>query len=269
MLDVVAKGDCVRIEKLANAFWPGPLTLVLNKKEIVPKETTGGLDTVAVRMPSRTVARLIIKESGLPIAAPSANISGRPSPTRAKHVIEDFNGIIDGIVDDGPSNIGLESTILDITRNTPVILREGFITKQEIEMILAISLPEMIGAQNTDRPLAPGMKYKHYAPQGKLFIMRISTDENDDLINHKIKEEKNNGSRTAVIVKAQNIGRFQANKEYNIGSSDEEIMHNLYAILRTLDTDKIDVAYCEDFSGFNHAKAIMDRLSRASGGNYI
>lgn len=250
---------------LAEAFWPGPLTLILKKSDYIPKETTGGLDTVAVRMPSRISARLIIEKCGIPLAAPSANISGRPSPTKAEHVIEDFDGRIEGIVDDGPSPIGLESTILDLTVNPPAILRKGFIEKKDIEKVLGCSVTEG-GGETADRPKAPGMKYRHYAPKGELTI--IETKDSVLKINDLIRSEEN--KKIAVISTEENKDKYPC-KVYSAGSrkNGREIMANLYGILRMLDSDGIEVAFSESFKDVDHGSAIMERLIKAAGHKVI
>ena len=178
---IVHIADCQAVEELAmdisedarrlmDAFWPGPMTLIFKKKECVPKETTGGLDTVAIRFPNHPVAMALIRESGVYIAAPSANVSGRPSPTKAEHVAEDLAGRIDMIIDGGSVEIGLESTIIDVSAEEPVILRPGYITKDMIEKVIAkVEIDKAILEEHMHENLvakAPGMKYKHYAPKG-------------------------------------------------------------------------------------------------------
>lgn len=168
---------------LAHAFWPGPLTIILPKKDIVPKETTGGLDTVAVRMPSHPAAQSLIRQSGVYVAAPSANISGRPSPTKAEHVIEDMQGRIDYIIEGGAVGIGIESTIVDLTGEVPIILRPGYITKKMLEEMIgevamdpALERPVEMEAKGV-HPKAPGMKYTHYAPKGELTLVEADVEE--------------------------------------------------------------------------------------------
>lgn len=265
MLEKVARVIPREARDLAKAFWPGPLTLILEKSDYIPKETTGGLDTVAIRMPSRLSARMIIDKCGIPVAAPSANISGRPSPTRAEHVIEDFNGRIDGIVDDGPSPIGLESTILDLTVSPPAILRKGYIEKEDIDRVLGISVTEG-GGETTGRPKAPGMKYRHYAPKGELTI--VETKDSVNKINELINGVQN--KNVAVISTEENKDQFPC-KVYSAGSrkNGQEIMANIYGILRRLDSDGIEVAYSESFKDVDHGSAIMERLIKASGHRII
>lgn len=264
MLELVTKGSLEYAEKIANIFWPGPLTLILNKSEIVPFETTGGLDTVAVRMPSRKSANLIIEEAKLPIAAPSANISGRPSPTLASHVIEDFDGRIEGIVDDGPSPIGVESTILDITTKRPTILRRGFIRAFEIEKVLGVEVIDSISSKEVDIPKAPGMKYKHYAPKCELTVV-------EDILTLNTILKSTLGSKIAVMTCDENKNLYKNVKVYSLGSKEngKEIMKNLYASLRKLDEDGIEIAYSESFIDVEYGETIMERLNRACGGKVI
>lgn len=270
MLRSVTTGDLTRAKILAEKFWPGPLTLILNKSEVIPFETTGGLSTVAVRMPERIFARLLIQESGLPIAAPSANTSGRPSPTTASHVIEDFNGRIDAIVDDGPSTIGIESTILDLTGESPVILRQGFIERADIEKALGIEIKEDPTLSPEDRPKAPGMKYRHYAPRCDLYIVR-NTDDWEARARALIAGHIEKKEVVAFISCEESRDAALNAKFYSLGHRGDykAIMQNLYAVLRKLDADDIKVAYCEDFSMTEHGEAIAERLLKASGNKVV
>lgn len=174
-LKVLASEVPEKARLLADRFWPGPLTMIMPKSDAVPYATTGGLDTVAIRMPSHPTAYELIRSSGVYIAAPSANTSGRPSPTTAQHVYEDLNGRIDMIIDSGKVDIGLESTIVDLTGEIPTILRPGYITKEMLEEAVGpVTIDKAILADHEDpnlRPKAPGMKYKHYAPKGDLVIV--------------------------------------------------------------------------------------------------
>ena len=201
--------------KLAKAFWPGPLTLVFKKKEIVPPQTTGGLDTVAVRMPCHAVARELIKRSGIYIAAPSANLSGRPSPTQAKHVIEDLDGRIDIIIDGGSPDIGIESTIVDVSGSKAVILRPGYITKDMLKDVLCdVSTDpaiEGIVPQKDIVAKAPGMKYRHYAPKGQLLIVEGSPDRVARKINSLVSEKDTEGYKTAVIATDETKDKYKCN----------------------------------------------------------
>ena len=175
MLNGIVSEVPERAKKLAAAFWPGPLTMIFKKKDIVPAKATGGLDTVAVRFPNHPVARAIIRAAGLPIAAPSANSSGKPSPTRASHVEYDLNGKIDMIVDGGAAEWGLESTIVDVSDEIPMILRPGAVTKEMIEEVVGqVEIdPAILHKPTADfKPKAPGMKYTHYSPKAEVFLVK-------------------------------------------------------------------------------------------------
>ncbi len=271
MEDLYAVAEHVSEEArmLAERFWPGPLTLVLPKADIVPPETTGGLDTVAVRMPSNELARDFIRYSGGFVAAPSANLSGRPSPTLARYVAEDMDGRIDMILDGGEGDIGLESTIVDVTASPPQILRPGFITEAMLEQVL--------GRVETDRallspgmeqaPRAPGMKYRHYAPKGDLVIVEGEQDAVAAYINARIREDMAGGERTGVICTDATRELYGGNAVKSVGSREreEEIGRRLYRILRELDNEGVTKIYSEAFSGEGLGEAIMNRLLKAAG----
>jgi len=198
-------------------FWPGPLTIILQKKEILPVETTGGLNTVGVRMPNHSVALKLIELSGCPLAAPSANTSGRPSPTRAEHVIEDMLGKIDMIIDAGVVGIGIESTIVDMTEDVPVILRPGAITKEMLEEVLGEVLVDSVvvakskeDIENLDSaPKAPGMKYRHYAPKAELTMYEGEEEAVVKKINEMVLEAVNNGMKPGVICTEETKNRYR------------------------------------------------------------
>ena len=192
--------------RLMEEFWPGPLTIILDKADIVPKETTGGLDTVALRMPNHPVALKLIEEAGVPVAAPSANLSGKPSPTTAGHVAEDMMGRINMIVDGGAVAIGIESTIIDMTGAVPTILRPGFVTVEMLKKVIgAVEVDKAVDAKSIEeiggdyRPKAPGMKYRHYAPKAELIMFEGSVENVAAAINRKLKEAEKNGKKAAVI----------------------------------------------------------------------
>lgn len=239
--------------KLAKAFWPGPLTLVFKKKETVPPQTTGGLDTVAVRMPCHAVARELIKRSGVYIAAPSANLSGRPSPTQAKHVIEDLDGRIDIIIDGGSPDIGIESTIVDVSGSKAVILRPGYITKDMLKDVLCdVSTDPAIEGILPQKDIvakAPGMKYRHYAPKGQLLIVEGSPDRVARKINSLVSEKDTEGYKTAVIATDETKDKYKCNIIKSIGTrkSENSIAASLYNILREMDYMEVQYIYSESF----------------------
>ena len=260
--------------KLAEAYWPGPLTMVFPKSSVVPYGTTGGLDTVAVRMPSDPVARRLIALAGVPIAAPSANTSGRPSPTTAQHVWQDMNGKIEMILDGGPVGIGVESTIVDVSGQVPTLLRPGAVTMEmlretagRVEIDPAIQGPPREGV----RPKAPGMKYRHYAPHADLLLVEGELDAVIGRINFLAKEKLGQKYRVGVICTDETRNRYRYGEIRSVGqrSKEETIAHNLFAVLREFDDLEVDYIYSESFSSEHLGQAIMNRLTKAAGYHVI
>ena len=254
---------------LMEHFWPGPLTMIFPKNDRVPKETTGGLDTVAVRFPCDDVALAFIKAAGGFVAAPSANLSGRPSPTTGAHVYEDLNGKIEMILDSGKAGIGLESTIVDLTGEIPVILRPGYITEEMLTEVLGRveNDPTILNVSEGIRPKAPGMKYKHYAPRGELTIVSGEDEAVTAYINEQIRRRKEEGFCVGVIGTKERIDRYESCVHKNIGSRKDEaaVARNLYEILREFDTEQVDYMYTESFATDGIGQAIMNRLLKAAG----
>lgn len=255
---------------LADKFWPGPLTIIVKKNERVPLTITGGLSTVAVRLPEHPVARAIIKESGTFIAAPSANLSGRPSPTSGNHVIEDLNSRIDMIVDGGSINIGLESTIIDLTEDIPVVLRPGFITIEMLAQVLGevrLDPALMTGVASDIAPKAPGMKYRHYAPRAELTIINGDSIKVIAKMKELAKDHLSNGQKVGIMVTSDYISEFPGTYVINLGSSDniQEIASNLFGALREFDDQDVDIIYSEGFNEEGIGHAIMNRLLKAAG----
>lgn len=257
--------------KLAEKYWPGPLTMIMRKSKRVPFGTTGGLNTVAIRMPCNKIALQLIKQSGVYIAAPSANTSGRPSPTKAEHVIEDLNGKIDMIIDGGSVGIGLESTIIDLTSAVPTILRPGFITKEMLEETISeVEVDHAILSKNIDKnlhPKAPGMKYKHYAPNADLRIVEGQSSHVVSKINMLVEEKQREGFKVAVIATDETYSMYHADFVRTIGSRNDKsrIGRELYSVLRECDQEKVDFIYSEGFSESDFGQAIMNRLLKAAG----
>lgn len=257
--------------ELAGKFWPGPLTMIFQKKDTVPEETTGGLDTVAVRMPSNPIAAAFIEAAGGFVAAPSANLSGRPSPTEARHVIEDMNGRIDMIIDGGESVIGLESTIVDMTGSVPMILRPGYITGDMVkETVGSVAYDPAVFGDATQglHPKAPGMKYRHYAPKGELTIVKGDRAAVVGHIKAAVNRGLSEGLRVGVIATGETQAEYKdATLLINVGSRTDEdaIAHCLYSVLRRCDEENIDLIYSEDFSTPRMGQAIMNRLIKAAG----
>lgn len=259
--------------KLAEAFWPGPLTMIFHKSPAVPAETTGGLDTVAVRMPSHKTALSFIREAGGYVAAPSANRSGRPSPTCAKYVAEDMTGRIEMIIDGGDVEIGLESTIVDMTEEEPVVLRPGYITKEMLEEVLCSVREDqtMMSDESGQAPKAPGMKYRHYAPKGSLTIVDGQEEQVTAYINEQLEHLKSGGYKTGVIGTDASIDRYHGDVCKSAGNREDErtIAKELYRILREFDDEEVTAIFSESFDTAGIGQAIMNRLLKAAGHHVI
>lgn len=258
---------------LAEAFWPGPLTMIFEKNDKVPLETTGGLDSVAVRMPSNEVARSLIRHSTGYIAAPSANTSGRPSPTKAEHVKDDLEGKIDMIVDGGEVGIGLESTIVDFTEEIPTILRPGYITLDMIASVIGEVRMDrgLIDESSGVHPKAPGMKYKHYAPKADLVIVEGEPEAVIAYINAQIQQLNKEGEHCGVIAADESISFYRSEQVISIGSraDEESIARHLYDVLRQFDDLSITRIFSESFCTPVMGQAIMNRLLKAAGHQVI
>lgn len=261
-------------KKLMDVFWPGPMTMIFPKSELVPYGTTGGLDTVAVRMPSDPVARALIRLSGVPIAAPSANTSGRPSPTTARHVWQDMEGKIEMILDGGPVGIGLESTIVDVTGPVPTVLRPGAVTLEMLKEVLGdVKMdPAILGPMKEDvKPKAPGMKYRHYAPKANLTLVEGAQEAVVSEINRMVKEKLDQGFKVGVICTDETKSCYPHGELRSLGmrAKEETIAHNLFAVLREFDDLQVDYIYSESFSNARLGQAIMNRLTKAAGYHII
>lgn len=261
-------------EKLMDAFWPGPMTLIFPKSELVPTESTGGLDTVAIRMPSHPVAMAFIRTAGVPIAAPSGNRSGRPSPTMASHVWEDMNGRIEMILDGGEVGIGLESTIIDLTDGVPTILRPGYITQTMIEEVIGhTEVDKASTGENTEhvRPKAPGMKYRHYAPKAEMTLVSGEQASVCEKLSHLAAERISQGKKVRIICTEETICCFSDVDAVSAGfrSHPEMIAHNLFRLLREADRDGIEVLFSETFEETELGAAVMNRLMKAAGYHII
>lgn len=279
MLDDIVTQVPEVAKKLMDAFWPGPMTLIFNKSGLVPKGTTGGLDTVAVRFPNHPIALELIEKSGVSIAAPSANLSGKPSPTMGEHVIDDLDGRIDMIIDGGMVGMGLESTIIDVTVNPPMILRPGFITYEMVKEIVPDATEDRtIFTKPTKefKPKAPGMKYRHYAPSADYTIYKGDEVKVAEKIIELANEKADEGKITGIITADQHLHMYQGrlNKSIKVVSlgdleKPETVANHLFKALR--DFDKVDTEFIfgEAFSEKNVGQAIMNRLTKAAGYNII
>lgn len=253
-------------EKLIRAFWPGPLTLVLPRNERIPDIVTGGLDTVAVRMPDHIIAQLLIAKAGIPVAAPSANLSGRPSPTNAAAVWEDLRGKIDVVVDGGASGIGVESTVVDMTGQTPALLRPGGITLEELRASLGnIDVDTLYG--EVRQPKSPGMKYTHYAPRAPVIVIEGSPPAICMLLDQEIKKQRALGNRVGVMATRETAQKIHADVVREMGDAQDLffIAAGLFSILRAFDNTDVDVIYAEGVSEKGIGLAIMNRLRKAAG----
>ncbi|MFR3173879.1 MAG: L-threonylcarbamoyladenylate synthase, partial [Clostridium sp.] len=261
-------------EKLIDKFWPGPMTIILNKKDIVPDETSAGLSTIGVRMPNSEIALKLIEAAGVPIAAPSANISGRPSPTDMERCVEDLDGKIDYILGGERSNIGVESTIVDCTVNPPMVLRPGGITLEMLRTVDEnIVIDEALKKKPSAdlKPKAPGMKYRHYAPKAKLKIISGKNEKTVEKMCKMLENYIKNNSKVAIITTDENIDRFKNCEVLSLGRKDNlnEIAKNLFETLRKCDDLGVEYILCQGFEEDGVGLAIMNRLNKAAGYDII
>lgn len=258
---------------LAKKFWPGPLTMIFDKSAIVPYGTTGGLETVAVRMPDDEIARALILAGGGYVSGPSANTSGKPSPTTAEHVMDDLSGKIEMILDGGAVHIGVESTIVDMTVEPPMILRPGAITLEMLEKEIGQVLVDqaVLDADSKIPPKAPGMKYRHYAPKAELTIIEGELEVVIREIQKMAEEKESQGYRTGIIATKETVKRYSGSNIKCIGTRQDEstVAANLYGILREFDADGTDYIYSESFDSEGIGSAVMNRLLKAAGHRII
>lgn len=271
MVENIAKNISDLEYKLMDAFWPGPFTIVLDKKDIVPSVVSAGLQTVAVRMPASEIARKLIENAKTPIAAPSANISGRPSGTCLADIYDELADKMDYIIDGGRCEVGIESTVVKVEEGNVRILRPGKITKEQIEEIAgSVTLDEHIFnvVKNNDVVLSPGMKYKHYAPNSKCSL--IYSEQNASMVN-KIKEISKEYKRPVIICSSENTKLYQDIKILDYGSKEnyEEIASNIFRLLREVDKLGPDIVLIEGIKKQGIGIAIMNRLLRACSYEYI
>ncbi len=261
-----------KAKKLAEAFWPGPLTLIMARSERVPDRVTAGLLTVAVRFPSHPAAKALIDAAGTPIAAPSANISGRPSPTKSNHVLEDMIGKVDAILIDADTEVGLESTVMDMTSEPPTMLRPGGVTVRQIEEIIGkIELsPNITENIIPEKAKSPGMKYKHYAPKGIMVIARGSDDEKVAKIISAIKG-LGPDDMPAILATDETMRHYQRGLIVSLGSRDdpESMSHNLFARLRDFDAMGVTHIFAEEITMSDETMALNNRMYKAAGYTFI
>ncbi len=255
---------------LAKKFWPGPLTLILPKKETIPPEVTAGLSTVAVRVPAHPVALEMLRKTKIPVAAPSANLSGRPSPTRGSHVITDLNGKIEMILDAGATGVGLESTVLDLTSPRPRILRPGGVTLEMLEEVFGEGSVEAPQFTNVGRPIAPGMKYRHYAPQAPLSLYSGSQDKLNKYLPEKVAEDLKAGKKIGILAYDEDRSYYELPglHFFSLGkrSHPEEGAERLFYLLRLCDQVGVEYIYAIAPPRIGLGEAVYNRLWKASGG---
>lgn len=272
-LDEIVLQVSDKAKRVMEKFWPGPLTLIFEKSEKVPYGTTGGLQTVAVRMPVDEIALELIKKGGGYVSAPSANTSGRPSPTSAQHVADDLAGKIEMILDGGNVDIGVESTILDMTVEPPMILRPGAITKEMLEEVIGeVEVDKtLLSDDGSTAPKAPGMKYRHYAPKAQLIIVEGETEEAVKAIKQIAYEQMRLGYKVGIIATNETVNDYTTGVIKNIGtrSNENSIAKNLYKVLREFDEEEVSYIYSEAFTHDGIGNAIMNRLEKAAGHHTI
>lgn len=256
-------------EKLITKFWPGPLTIIFKRKKCIPNNVTAGLETVGIRMPSNKVARKLIELSKLPIAAPSANVSGKPSGTKIEDIIDELDGKVDYILDSGMVDIGVESTVIRVVENTVHILRPGKITVEDIENLGINVLVEkqiMEECSPNEKVMSPGMKYRHYAPNTKCLL--IYSDDETKLVK-KINEEIELEKNVLVLGRTRHLDNYKTENKLDMGESLEDISKNIFTLLRKVDSYKVDLVIIEGVKKEGLGLAIMNRLIRACEHNYI
>ena len=257
-------------QKIIDKFWPGPLTVILEKKDIIPNVTSANLNTIGIRMPNSEIALKLIELAERPIAAPSANISGRPSPTEVERCVEDLNGRVDYIIGGESSDIGVESTIVDCTVNPPLVLRPGGITLEMLKEINPeIELDKALKSKPNDdfKPKAPGMKYKHYAPNAHLKIIKGKNEKTIEIINEIVENYIEKGNGVAILTTNENLNKFNNGKVISLGSENDlkEIAKNLFEALRKCDDLGVQYILCQGFEENGVGLAIMNRLNKAAG----
>lgn len=257
--------------KCIEEFWPGPLTIILKRSDKIPDIITAGLDSVAIRMPKELVARELINLANLPIAAPSANLSGRPSPTSGNHVIEDMMGKIDMIIDGGDTGIGLESTVLDLSVDIPMILRPGGVSFEQLKKIIPNVLEDKANLESKEVPKSPGQKYRHYAPNAEMIVFQGEMEDIVNTVNREIEKYLSEGKKVGIMGTDETIDKYSKGIIKTLGTRSDKnsIATRLFKILREFDELDVDIILSEGVELDDIGKAIMNRMMKASGGNII
>lgn len=271
----LVKNIPLKAEKLMKIFWPGPLTLIFKRSEIVPEVTVAGLDTIAVRMPRHSVALALVRESGCPIAAPSANLAGKPSPTTAEHVLDDLDGRIDAILDAGPTNIGVESTVLDLTVDPPQILRPGGTPYEELKRVLGeVKLHPVAVSEKpvlVKKARSPGMKHKHYAPKADLIVAEGEVSAITEKVRELAMSYMQKGKRVGILATDETFGCYRADVVKSLGSRNDlaVVAKNLFRLLREFDLEGVEIIIAEGIPMQGLGLAVINRLRKASGYNIV
>ena len=258
-------------EALMERFWPGPLTLIFKRSDVVPDVTVAGLDTIAVRMPRHNVALALIRESNCPIAAPSANLAGRPSPTSAEHVLDDLGGRIGAVLDAGPTVVGVESTVLDLTVDPPQVLRPGGTTFEVLREVLGrVELNPAVTAEKAlrmEKVRSPGLRHKHYAPDAEVVVVEGEVDAVVAKVDELVKLYREDGRRVGVLATDETVSRYSADVVKSLGSRGDlaVVARNLFRLLREFDLEGVDVIVAEGVPAEGLGLAVMNRLRKASG----
>jgi L-threonylcarbamoyladenylate synthase len=270
----LAKSIPRKAEKLASKFWPGPLTLILKRSTIVPDVTVAGLDTVGIRMPSNKIALAFIRESGVPIAAPSANRAGKPSPTKAQHVIDDLAGRIDVVLDGGPTQVGVESTVIDMTSRVPQVLRPGGTPFEELKAALGevmLHPATLSGKPSRLRARAPGMKHRHYAPKAEMILVEGDPGKIVRRVKELVAVSMADGKKVGILATDESIMTYDGDVLRSLGSRNNlaEVARNLFRLLREFDEEKVDIIIAEGVPPKGLGLAVMNRLRRAASFNIV
>ncbi len=275
-LEVVAREVPATAKRLIEAFWPGPLTLILPRTDAVAGRVCAGLDTVGVRMPDHPLALALIREAGVPVAAPSANRSGRPSPTTAEHVLADLDGRIAGVLDGGSTGVGVESTVLDVTVEPPMILRPGGVTYEQLQEVIGeVAIDPAFLADAASRPRSPGMKYTHYAPQGELWLVSGEPEQVRITMRQMLRKAHDRGQKTGVLTTRERVEEWEGIPEVDValscGSERDlaSVAHELYGTLRAFDDRQVTFIVAPAFPRTGMGLAVMNRLEKAAGGRVV
>lgn len=260
--------------KLMESFWPGPLTIILEKSELIPDVTSAGLSSVGIRMPSNNISRELIRAAGVPIAAPSANISGRPSPTEASRCVEDLEGRVDFILGGGSCQVGLESTIVDCTSSPPCVLRPGGVTLdmlRKVDSAIYIDPAVMKKAEGNFKPKAPGMKYRHYAPKAPMKIVQGDLQKTIEIIKEIVQNSIDENKQVGILATEESIDKYPQGMVISLGSRAdvESIGKNLFEALRRFDDAGVDIILSEAFEEDGFGTAVMNRLKKSAGYDVI